>query len=36
VNISGAISRYRAPLMPLLLCVLFSFFPFFNNTDRSA
>ncbi len=36
VNISGAISRYRAPLMPLLLCVFFSLFPFFNNTDRSA
>jgi hypothetical protein len=36
VNISGALSRYRAPLMPLLLCVLFSFFPFFNNTDRST
>jgi hypothetical protein len=27
VNISGALSRYRSPLMPLLLCALFSFFP---------
>jgi hypothetical protein len=35
VNISGALSRYRAPLMPLLLCILFSFFPFFNNSQKN-
>ncbi len=28
VNISGALSRYRAPLMPLFLAVCFSMFPF--------
>jgi hypothetical protein len=28
VNISGALSRYRAPIMPLFLAVCFSLFPF--------
>ncbi len=34
VNISGALSRYRAPVMPLFLAVCFSLFPFADHPGK--
>jgi hypothetical protein len=36
VNISGALSRYRAPVLPLFLAALFTIFPFYNNKNPNT